>query len=141
MAVATSEALGSSFKISPFRLRYVHRNVRFQKEPQADVRYCPKMPPKVQGRKRGNADRKQWQKAFTAERRTKRCCDEGLTRAREEKKSGAKKDQGLNCGALNASTPSDHHRNPIFPPTTNFLDWDLGRPIGGSLQERSGNIV
>lgn len=80
-------------------------------------------------------------KKLTAERRTKRSCDEGMTRAREEKKSGGEKDQGLNCGALDASTPSDHHRNPSFPPRTDFLDWDLGRPIGGSLQERSGNIV
>jgi hypothetical protein len=81
-------------------------------------------------------------KKLTAERGTKRDCDEGMTRAREEKKSGGKKDQGLNCGALDASTPSDHHRNPIFPSRTDFLDWDLGRPTGGksSREERKHRV-
>jgi hypothetical protein len=80
-------------------------------------------------------------KSFYSKETSKKGLRRGFDAGQGREKSGGKKDQGLNSGALDASTPSDHHRNPIFPPRTDFLDWDLGRPIGGSLQERSGNIV
>jgi hypothetical protein len=143
MAVATSEALGSSFKDFSLQVKVRAQKRSFSKRATSRRKILSKDAAKKS--KEENVEtltESNCKKLLQQRDEQKRCCDEGLTRAREEKKSGAKKDQGLNRGALDASTPSDHHRNPIFPPRTNFLDWDLGRPIGGksSREERKHRV-